>query len=149
MNAELRAAFEADDRERADYERWQYKQQQQASMIRRDASAVPDVVYKINPHALQHPQQQVTAEDAEAAAKWDAWCDRRITGYVDPLLKREMLAMQREVLDLAEEVGTTTGRLERELRGEIAKLRTDIELQRQVGELRTEIEKLKAKSDGA
>ncbi len=68
---ELRAVFDADDTARAEFERWQYKQQQR--MIRKDASAVPDVVYKINPHALQQPQEQVTAEDVEASAKWDAW----------------------------------------------------------------------------
>ncbi len=130
MNAELRAAFEADDRARAEWEQWQYRQQQR--MVRKDASAVPDVVYKINPHALQQPQEQVAAEDAEASAKWDAWCDRRITGYVNPLLKREMLAMQRQLFDLADEVGTTTGRLERELNA-----------------LRAEVAALKAKKDGA
>ncbi len=131
MHPELQAAFEADDRERADYARWQYKQQQ-ASMVKKDASAAPGVIYKIRDNALQQPQQQVTAEDAEASARWDAWCDRRITGYVNPLLKREMLAMQREVLDLADEVGTTTGQLERELNA-----------------LRSEVAALKATKDGA
>ncbi len=68
LREDLQAAFEADDKARAEWERWQYKQQQSA-MIKKDGSAAPNVVYKINPHALQQPHQQVTTEDAEASAR--------------------------------------------------------------------------------
>ncbi len=86
----------------------------------------------------RHDEQQA----ADPWEGWNRWADNRIAAYVNANLERGLF-------ELADEVGTVTGRMERELRGEIAKLRADFELQRQVGELRTEIEKLKAKSDGA
>ncbi len=140
----LQAAFEADDRERAEHERWLYKQQQ-ASMVKKDALAAPDIVYKVSENALCDDASAYTLRTEQQTADpwdgWNRWADGRIATYVKANIERELL-------DLAEEVGTITGRMERELRGEIAKLRADFELQRQLGELRTEIEKLKAKSNG-
>ncbi len=122
MHPELRAAFEADDRERAEHEVWQYRWNQR--MVRRDASAA-GIVYKINPNALCD----------------DAGGDRpQLMTDEEPDESDETAATRGFVVRVANQVaeigGSEDGILERELRAEIAKLEKRIET-------------LEAKSNGA
>ncbi len=113
---ELQAAFGADDRARADYERWQRRK---ARYVRKDVAS-DTLIYKRHDDALCDDStgadpQPVTDDragrDEQQAAdpwdRWNRWADGRIAAYVNANLERGLF-------ELADEVGTITGRVERD-----------------------------------
>jgi hypothetical protein len=118
---ELQAAFEADDKARADYERWQRRK---AQYLRKDAQELP-LVYKRIDNALQQPEQPALM-DATASAPWNSWLDNRVSEYME--------IVDKDMLVLCDAIGTETGQMERRLDGKIEKLRAEVKALRAIVE---------------
>jgi hypothetical protein len=118
-------AIALDDKQRIERERWERRK---AQYFPKNAQEVPEVVYKRYEYALQQPERPALM-DATASAPWNRWLDNRISEYMD-IVSKDMTVLADTIAD---ELGTMTGRMERELRGEIAKLRAEIEILRKGG----------------
>ena len=62
-------------------------------------------------------QQQSATMDATTQAQWEKWCDGRINAALE---------------DLAEIIGSETGKTTKELRGEISQLRGELAVLRSI-----------------
>jgi hypothetical protein len=116
-----------DEEQQRRYE--QFQQRRDKYLGRNAPQEMPEIIYKRYEHALQRPEPQTALMDEAASAPWNRWLDNRISKYMD-LVSRDMDVLADTIAD---ELGTTTGKMEREFRSGIAKLRAEIEILRKGG----------------